>query len=74
MYQKLVKRDNDIAIPGKILAMQMMRAAKLPQAWLISVWANVKWDEDHVMRTPRRPSTGSATERSISPLRALRAN
>ena len=74
LYQKLVKRDNDIAIPGKILAMQVMRAAKLPQAWLISVWANVKWDEDHVMRTPRRSSTGSATERSISPLGALRAN
>ena len=54
LYQKLVKRDNDITIPGKILAMQVMRAAKLPQAWLISVRANVKWDEDEVYENTKK--------------------
>ena len=54
IYQTLVKRDADVKIPDKLKALQIRTAAKLTPSMLMSVRANVTWDEDNIYENTKK--------------------
>ena len=47
-YKTLSQKDKDVAIPAKILAMQLMKAAKLDKNTTVAVRAGIDWDSTEV--------------------------
>ena len=52
-YSALQQTEKDIKIPDKILAMQLMTAAKLERATLVAVRANIDWEKDDIYETAK---------------------
>ena len=48
VYKTLSQKDKDVMIPAKILAMQLMKAAKLDKNTTISVRAGIDWNSAEV--------------------------
>ena len=46
LYRTLTRMDKNTTISDKALAMQVVKAAKLPQTTMVSVFANTVWDDN----------------------------